>query len=185
MKTDARSRYTTRIIRECFFELLKDTPLNKITVKRLCEKAEINRSTFYRYYNDAFDLMRHIEDDLMASFEEYAKEIRNDSIEEAIEIMVNSVKSNKELYLILTSENADKSFINKMVLSSFEVFKEGFAKRYPKTKPIYHEWLYYFISHGCISVITHWIDNGMKENSKEITAFISSINQKILDGDFS
>ncbi len=43
MKTDARTQYTKKVIRECFFELLKETPLNKITVKGICERAQINR----------------------------------------------------------------------------------------------------------------------------------------------
>lgn len=76
MKNDARARYTKRRIRECFFELLKDTPLNKITVKSICDKAEINRTTFYRYYSDPFDLMEQIEYELITSFQSYAREFQ-------------------------------------------------------------------------------------------------------------
>lgn len=44
------------MIRETMMELLKNEQLSEITVSRLCEKAEINRSTFYTYYQDIADL---------------------------------------------------------------------------------------------------------------------------------
>ena len=45
MKTDARVRYTVHMIQNIFLELLKEKPIAKITVKEICERAEINRST--------------------------------------------------------------------------------------------------------------------------------------------
>ena len=50
MKTDARVRYTVHMIQNIFLELLKEKPIAKITVKEICERAEINRSTFYKHY---------------------------------------------------------------------------------------------------------------------------------------
>lgn len=52
MKTDARIRYTRQTIQQVFIDLLKQKPLGKITVKEICEKAQINRSTFYKHYED-------------------------------------------------------------------------------------------------------------------------------------
>lgn len=40
---------TKRCIREALFECLKEKDINKITISSLCEKADINRSTFYKY----------------------------------------------------------------------------------------------------------------------------------------
>ena len=46
MENDARNRYTRMRIREAFWEKIKKKPIEKITVKEICEKAEINRTTF-------------------------------------------------------------------------------------------------------------------------------------------
>ena len=53
MKTDARVRFTRKIIQETFLDLLKDKPISKITVKEICDKAKINRGTFYKHYQDS------------------------------------------------------------------------------------------------------------------------------------
>ncbi|MBQ7447472.1 MAG: TetR/AcrR family transcriptional regulator, partial [Eubacterium sp.] len=44
-------------------DLIEKKQLAKITVNELCEKAGVNRSTFYRYYTDIYDLWAEIEED--------------------------------------------------------------------------------------------------------------------------
>ena len=65
MGIDARTRYTKMMIRESFIQLLKEQPVSKITVTKICEIAEINRATFYKYYEDAFDLLQKLEQELL------------------------------------------------------------------------------------------------------------------------
>ena len=54
MATDRRTKYTKSVIRQALFDLLKEKPLNKITVTDICKMADINRSTFYSYYEDVY-----------------------------------------------------------------------------------------------------------------------------------
>ena len=49
MKNDHRVTVTKKMITESFLELIKEKPLAAITVKELCEKAHINRATFYAH----------------------------------------------------------------------------------------------------------------------------------------
>ena len=46
-----------RHINKTVFELLYDYHFDEITVQKICEVAEINRSTFYRYFQDKYDLL--------------------------------------------------------------------------------------------------------------------------------
>ena len=45
-ENDHRVRVTNMLIRRAFMELLKQKPLQNISIKELWEKAEINRGTF-------------------------------------------------------------------------------------------------------------------------------------------
>ena len=69
MKTDARVKYTRMVLKKALLELLEHKPVNKITVKEVCERAGLNRATFYAHYTDCFDLLESIEEELFGQFE--------------------------------------------------------------------------------------------------------------------
>ncbi len=58
---DKRIEKTRRAIKEAFMELRKIKPLEKISIKELCEMANINKSTFYSHYENIYELSNTIE----------------------------------------------------------------------------------------------------------------------------
>lgn len=58
---DKRVEKTLVLIRSCYFKLKFERKAKKITVTDICQEANINRGTFYRYYVDALDLEDKIE----------------------------------------------------------------------------------------------------------------------------
>ena len=61
---DHRVRVTQRLIREAFTGLLKQKPIQSISIKELCELAGVNRGTFYAHYQDIYDLRSRVEADM-------------------------------------------------------------------------------------------------------------------------
>lgn len=66
-KTDLRIQKTEQAIRNAFIELRTKKPLEKITVKELCELALINKSTFYAHYEDMYALSEAMEQEKVDS----------------------------------------------------------------------------------------------------------------------
>lgn len=62
---DRRTRYTLEVIREAFYELLKEKGFAKLTVSDLCKQAQINRGTFYLHYEDKFALLTALIDEAL------------------------------------------------------------------------------------------------------------------------
>ena len=62
-KNNQRSRNTDESIVRATFELIakENRSLNKITVREICEAAQINRSTFYAHYMDVYDVVDKVE----------------------------------------------------------------------------------------------------------------------------
>ena len=54
------SAFTERAIVDAFVSLLNEHPLDKITVKNIIDKCGVNRSTFYYYFEDIYDLINKI-----------------------------------------------------------------------------------------------------------------------------
>ncbi len=94
-KEDVRVVKTKRDLRNALIALLQTVPLDKITVCDICEKAIVNRMTFYKHYSDKYELLEDVfcyaegvlveelrrfwnqckEDDPMAFFERIVKAI--------------------------------------------------------------------------------------------------------------
>lgn len=64
---DLRIEKTKKNIINSFIELRSQKPLEKIRVIELCEKAQINKSTFYSHYHDIYDLQEKLEDETIQS----------------------------------------------------------------------------------------------------------------------
>lgn len=60
-KTDRRVKYTKTALREALVTLMQDRHISQITVKALCDLADVNRSTFYAHYTDPYDLLGQVE----------------------------------------------------------------------------------------------------------------------------
>ena len=73
MKTDARVRYTKKVLRDSLFDCLKEKSINNVTVKEVCEKADLNRATFYKHYKDCYDLIEQLQAEELKEFEQLFK----------------------------------------------------------------------------------------------------------------
>lgn len=68
-KTDRRTLYTKAQIKKAYSNALHHKPLDKITVSELCKASEINRSTFYLHYQDAYAVLEEMLDEVLDSME--------------------------------------------------------------------------------------------------------------------
>lgn len=64
---DLRITKTRSAITNAFLEIRSGKPLEKITIKELCEKALINKSTFYAHFRDIYDLSEYLENEVVLS----------------------------------------------------------------------------------------------------------------------
>ena len=180
MRTDARVRYTKKIIKESFFELLKKNPVNQITVKSICELSELNRTTFYKYYTDPYDLLKQIENEFILEMQKLIEYADNKNITQTLIIILTAIKQYGEWYTILISEHGDNTFLNRVLMDSYNIKKDSMNSLLPNMSQTYQEWLYYFITQGCTSVLVSWVTNGMKEEPLEVAQFLNRLSNIIL-----
>lgn len=99
---DIRIVKTKNGIINAFLDLRAKKEIEKITVKELCEKAMINKSTFYAHYRDIYDLSESLEGQI-------ADEIIK-RLEHPESILTNPQKFNRDLfYAYLSQEHLIKT----------------------------------------------------------------------------
>ena len=65
---DLRVIKTKKNIRDTFIELRKTYSVDEIKVNMLCEKAMINKTTFYNHYQDIYALSEELETMVVDNF---------------------------------------------------------------------------------------------------------------------
>ena len=68
-----RVRLSKELLRRSLTELLFEKNIHKISVREICERAQINRTTFYKYYGSQYDLLTDMENQVL---EEIAKVLK-------------------------------------------------------------------------------------------------------------
>jgi AcrR family transcriptional regulator len=56
-KEKISTRRTYLLLSRSLFQLLEETPFEKISLTQLCDDSMVPRSTFYRYFEDKYDLL--------------------------------------------------------------------------------------------------------------------------------
>lgn len=180
MGLDARLRYTRMVIKNSFVELLKKKPINKITVKEICEMAEINRATFYKHYLDVYDLMDKLEQDFLTELQSNVQQSIEKNFKETFTLILVSIKADSELYTTLFSQNGDPHFPNRIFSLCYEHTEMEKDKRFQNLSQSELTWLYYFIAQGCSGILAQWIKNGMIEPINEVADFTDKLIQNTL-----
>lgn len=176
-KVDRRVKYTKTMLRNSLLELMRERPVDKISVKELCERADINRGTFYSHYSDQYDLLRQIEDELtqeiMASVQ---VQVEAGGIIEMLTRIFRTIEGNHELCSVLFSEYGDKEFIKRLLNIAKAESIKGWREVLPGAPENVLELMYEFCANGSIAIIQYWLGSGMRESPEEITEFIGKVS---------
>lgn len=124
---DLRVRKTENSIREAFLRLRAKKPLDRITVKELCEKAIINKTTFYLHYQSIYELSEVIENELIEGC--FAKICDEDigNPEKMVLEFYRAFSERSELFRILFSDNR----IEYPAKKANEFMTERIFRKYP------------------------------------------------------
>ncbi|HOO51317.1 MAG TPA: TetR/AcrR family transcriptional regulator C-terminal domain-containing protein [Alphaproteobacteria bacterium] len=178
-KTDRRVKYTKKMLTDSLVGLLQHQHISSISVKELCELADINRSTFYTHYRDAADLLSQIEAEV---YENVKRHIEKQGHKEAAlpvsQQMLTSIleyaKDNVELFKALLSENCDFAF-QKDILELSEIIS---SRNTFDVDARIKDYLRTFSIAGCISLFQEWLKSGAIESPAWIAEMTLRFLQK-------
>ena len=174
VKNNQRVRLTKRLFGESLIKLLRDYTLHEITITQLCAEAEMNRSTFYKYYTSVRDLYEQVEYEALERSAQCVRGMELSSekaVVRRIEKLLSYYRDNSELYLMLLENSIDGEFPYKMIEQTV-----GFVVNIPDVIPDERqessEYCSLFVVSGALSIIRTWLKNGTKESPTVISELI-------------
>lgn len=184
-KSESKYFNTALLMDEALIALLEVKDLEYITIKEICEKAGVNRSTFYLHYETVADLADEAMETLASRFESYFTQVSdgytskisgkelNDLVfitEDYLYPYLQFIYDNKNVYRAVFRNphgmQADtrykylKRYIIEPVLERFEV---------PGT--FYRYYAAYYIE-GIAAIIKEWLNTNCQDSIDTIAAVI-------------
>ncbi len=167
---DRRIKMTKKILKEALIELMRAKPLNEISIKKICETADINRSTFYHHYQSPEELYDDIINDVSVDFIgilESNKEKNAVSVE-VISKVLEYIEDRRGLFLVLLSANGGigigerlNSIISKFIGADNNSELSVYCAQ--------------FISAGLANILWLWLNNEKRMSPKDVAALLTTI----------
>lgn len=180
-KPNRKVRYTRKVLMESLIELMQTQPVSAVSIKELCALADINRSTFYAHYSDAYEILRELEDAALETLGQIqsriillnGKSAMVQLLEEALQFIID----NKNWIQVLLSEQGDIQFQRK--LFSF-IQQNDFVKfkRTEEADECTKEYYLVYALNGSIALIQHWMKNGMDIPKATMARMLAKFTQQ-------
>ena len=171
-KNNHRFRETEIRMQTSMLEIMKNTELKKIAVKKICEKAGVNRSTFYAHFIDIYDMLDKMQIELRKELLESYKDTGKYTVfsQESFIFFLKHIKKHKYFYKInLSTRNTfpiQDGYEEVLNIIKSRCEKHGINNE--------EEILYYFIyfQAGFTMILKHWVDTDCIASEEEIAAII-------------
>ena len=165
-QTDLRIQRTHKFLQEAMIELITEQGFDAITVGDIAERAMINRTTFYRHYQDKYDLVSRIFEEtasrLMENVKYCYKGSPRSTVENTPEIWIRlfeHVAEHARLYRAMLGKNGSLWFAARMREHMIKIIQEQQTKlRKPPDPTNPQELPIVQLSYVLIGTITWWLE---------------------------
>lgn len=169
------AQFTRKAIRDSFLSLLNERPFDKIAVVDIARRCEINRNTFYYYYQDVYALVDEI---FKVETQQILEQpLRCATWQEAFLQATQFVRSNRtavyHLYHSANRERIEKYFYE-VTLAGMTAFTSSQAEGLDVCDEDVHA-LASFYAAALMGLSTKWLGDGMRQEEETYIARISRL----------
>ncbi|MEJ7453182.1 TetR-like C-terminal domain-containing protein [Staphylococcus xylosus] len=175
MVEDRRVRKTKNAIKQAFIKLLAEKELERITIQDITTLADVNRGTFYLYYEDKYILLSDLEDEILASLADEigtSKLVMQDSnledfaknfSEKILKNIILHIQKDIDFYLVIFKLDRKSQLEDKISELMYANMVKIISNK-QKISGIPIDYFHSYFSGATISFIKHWVqDNNRME----------------------
>ncbi len=181
-KNNQRTRLSKILLKNALMDLLSEKgSVTKISVRELCERADLNRSTFYAHYSEPKELLEEVEAELLDATREHLQKIGAENDIGAHRYLLSFliyIKENDKPFRTLLIDAGDPEFRSKFMQQSIIQFVENLDIAFPKEQ---EQYIYSYILNGSTGVILQWMRSDYSIDENALVDLLFFINQSALE----
>ena len=176
MKTDLRIIKTNNTLYDALINLLKEKTFEEIKVSDICQKALVNRSTFYAHFNDKYELFMSLINSLKESLQKELKSIEETNLKDyylkMIEVFLNHIEGKEQIYKTILINNRS-SIIMDMI---YDTITEDIKKKVTKNdKDVPNEIFTAYYLGAIVNTGIEWFKNDKKYSKDQMIEYLDRL----------
>lgn len=177
---DRRTQYSKQMIRNALFLLLEEKELKSITVTDICKAADINRGTFYRYYQDIPDLFSQIEsaffDDIRTMLmDKDPFHLDLNGMKEILKEVLRTIEENHDFVKVMQKSSGESQGVREILLLCQNGIIESLSHSPRQISETEVSYAVEYALGGFVYLITKWINHDMDMPVEEINQLMSKL----------
>jgi len=178
---DLRVQRTRKLIQQALFDLTLEKGFASITVRDIADRAQVNRSTFYRHFLDKYDLLNQYMDELQAHVAEVAAASMKGSPEKVpsgLLVLIQHVQANAAFYRVMLGPNGDQAFIHRFRRLAEDRYRHLFTHYGesvdPGAPPTGMRLSY--IAYAGVGALLWWLENNQPTSADQLAIWLGQLN---------
>lgn len=157
-------RRTKRTFQTALARLAKDRPLNKITVKALCEEAQLSRNAFYFHYADIDALITEIEEDFFSAIDAKLAELERigfpDNVLAILQQVAALLFADRDIALMLLDGQRAAVFVPRLNQVFCDFSYQYFHGFHPNSSRVAYDYFFTFLGEGFYAMLRRYLLSG-------------------------
>ncbi|WP_027090692.1 TetR/AcrR family transcriptional regulator [Thomasclavelia saccharogumia] len=179
-KSENRSvRRTKKLLINHLIGLLKQKPINQISVKELTDLCDLNRGTFYLYYKDIYDMIEKLEQKIIDDLNQTLSSITITKPLDILDPFFSYIYENRDLMMALFGNNGDISFLSKLKKLVKKYIYDNLREIHQAQNDELYNFYFQFISFGFIGICEMWFFHYKQKTPHEMAVLTEKM---IVDG---
>lgn len=168
-KNNRRVKLTKKLLQDALLKLLSTHSLHEISICELCETADLNRSTFYKYYNSPYDLFEQVKQEMLEQTAQLFSENCSLSYKEQLIKLLTFILENKQFSQLMFNSEFNLELLKQLFQLSLDgpILKD--IKGTTHNEILYKQEFYFYGTH---QVIKRWLYNENRETPEQIAEII-------------
>ena len=181
-KEDLRVRRTKQSLFTSFIDLVRQKPIDEITVNELCDVAGIRRATFYKHYTDKYDFITAYTTHLRENFDKNMRKNGNDTLNKdyyvayakrIVEFICENEMAIENIYKSNLFPTVMYTIVEQNYKDTCERLKVSVASGMKLNASV--EIVASMCAAGVGATICHWIAGGKKMSADELANQIGAV----------